>query len=89
MIKIIKAVYVEDYVVTLEFSDEKFTHYDFVSLVAKDGLLVQALKDKDYFKEFFLELGAICWKNGLELSPHSLYEKAKDTGLLFEVDSVA
>jgi len=89
MIKITKAVYIENYVIALEFSDEKYTHYDFSSLTQKEGSLVEPLKDESYFKEFFLELGAICWKNGLELSPHSLYQKSKDAGSLFEANSAA
>jgi len=89
MIKIIKATYVEGYTIALEFSDGKYAVYDFSSLVAKKGSLVQPLRDKAYFKAFFLEMGAMCWKNGLELSPHALYENAKEQGLLSEANFVA
>jgi len=89
MIKIIKATYLNDYTITLEFSDGKCVNYDFSYIVNKEGILAQPLKDKNYFKTFFLELGAICWKNGLELSPHSIYSKAKNTAALHNIDDVA
>jgi len=89
MIKIIKATYLNDYTITLAFSDDKCVHYDFSYIVDKEGILAQPLKDKTYFKTFFLELGAICWKNGLELSPHSIYAKAKDAGTLHDIVAVA
>ena len=89
MIKIIKSTYLNDYTIRLEFSDDKYVHYDFSYIVNKEGTLVQPLRDKMYFKTFFLELGAICWKNGLELSPHSLYAKAREADILHDIEAVA
>lgn len=34
-----------------------------------------ALNDDVYFKQFFLELGALYWPNGLELSPGNIHRK--------------
>jgi hypothetical protein len=82
MIKIIKATYIEEYSIKLEFSDNTFSAFDFSYLLTKNTSLTNPLRDRDYFKEFFLELGALCWKNGLQLSPSSLYQKAKESGKL-------
>jgi len=44
------------------------------------------LKDDEYFKQFFLELGALCWRNGLELCPDSIHQKlAEKHQLHYEV----
>jgi hypothetical protein len=82
MIKITKAKYKSDYKIDLYFSDEKHGVYDFARLVAKAGPMVQPLRDPDYFKGFFLELGALCWKNGLELAPAALHQELADKDLL-------
>ena len=82
MIKIIRATYIKDYTIKLEFSDNSSASFDFSYLLSKNTELTNQLKDQEYFSGFFLELGALCWKNGLELSPSSLYQKAKDLGKL-------
>ena len=82
MIKIIKATYKENYTIKLEFSDHHFSDVDFSYLLSHKTQLTNPLNEKSYFKDFFLELGALCWKNGLELSPSSLYQELKASGRL-------
>lgn len=89
MIKITKATYINDYIVKLEFSDNSFSNFDFSYLLTKNTELTNPLNDQKYFQTFFLELGALCWKNGLELSPSSLYQKAKDIGTLHKSEVAA
>ena len=89
MIKIIKATYIAGYTIRLEFSDHYFSEVDFSYLLSKNTALTDPLKDKTYFKDFFLEMGALCWKNGLELSPSSLYYKAKESGRLHKGEVAA
>lgn len=89
MIKIVKAVYVSGYTVELYFSNGKKGSFDFSDLVSRQGELVTPLKDTAYFQQFFLELGAICWKNGLEFSPSSLYRKLEQLHLLRNDDQAA
>ncbi|NKQ41836.1 MAG: DUF2442 domain-containing protein [Sulfurovum sp.] len=62
MIKIVKASYVEGYVIELEFSDRKCVAYDFSYLLEKKGSLVQPLRQQEYFQAFFLELGLFVGK---------------------------
>ncbi|MGD0959630.1 MAG: hypothetical protein ABSB19_07475 [Methylomonas sp.] len=51
-------------------------------LIDRQTELVIPLQDADYFSDFFLELGALCWKNGLELGAGSLYKKPQEQGKL-------
>ncbi len=89
MIKIIRAEYIDGHRIKLYFSDHTMADVDFSYLLSKDTSLTNALKDKCYFKDFFLELGALCWKNGLSFSPTSLYKKAKESGKLRESEEAA
>ena len=79
MIKVIHASYLGDYQVALVFSDSTEAVYDGKSLLSRDGALVDALRDEDYFKRLFVEAGAVCWPNGLELAPARLYEVSRVT----------
>lgn len=80
MIKIVKADYLSDHQVRLAFSDGAHGDHDFSSLLANDSMLTRPLKDTDVFKTFFIELGALCWNNGLEFSPVALHQKLQSTG---------
>ena len=82
MIKIVKAEYARDYRVDLTFSDGARGTYDAAALVTRATVLTRPLQDKARFREFFLELGALCWKNGLELSPAALYAELAAQGVL-------
>lgn len=82
MIKIIKAEYIEHKTIRVWFSDQTAGNYDLQPLLDKQTELVIPLQDEDYFKQFFLELGALCWKNGLELSPGNIHNKLRQQGKL-------
>jgi hypothetical protein len=89
MIKIVRATYLRDYLLSLEFSNGAQGDYDLAPLIAKDTEMVRPLRDPGYFQSFFLELGALCWKNGFELSPEAIYRRLKETGYLILRDQVA
>ena len=82
MIKIVKAEHIDQYRIRLTFSDGKQGDYDMASLLAKETALTQPLQSTENFKDFYLELGALCWKNGLELSPSALYQELLTAGKL-------
>ncbi len=82
MIKIVKAEYLEHKIIRLWFSDQTVGDYDLQPLLDKQTELVTPLQDEVYFKQFFLELGALCWKNGLELSPGNIHFKLREQGKL-------
>lgn len=69
MIKIIKAEMIGQTQLRLTFSDGTQGDYDFAPLLAKDTVLTRPMKTPEIFNDHFIELGALCWKNGLEFSP--------------------
>ena len=82
MIKITRAVYRSDQEIKLHFSDGSFGVMDFSEILAQKTSLTLALDDTVFFQRFFIELGALCWPNGLEFSEGSLYKKLEAAGKL-------
>lgn len=75
MIKITQAQYLRQRILRLYFSDGSHGDYDLQPLIDRQTELTAPLGDEAYFKQFFLELGALCWRNGLELSPGNIHRK--------------
>jgi len=82
MIKIIQAQYLEQRILRLWFSDNSQGDYDLQPLIDRKTELTLPLENEFYFKQFFLELGALCWRNGLELSPSNIHRKLAQQQLL-------
>ncbi len=74
MIKLIEARYRGDFQVTLSFSDGKEGIFDGRGVLQRCGPLLDPLRDEAYFRRLFIDAGALCWPNGLELSPARLHE---------------
>jgi len=74
MIKVIAARYLGDFQVALQFSDGREGVFDGHTLLDRSGSLLEPLRDESYFNRLFIDAGALCWPNGLELSPARLYE---------------
>ncbi len=74
MIKLIKAHYLGDFCVALTFSDGRQSVFLGRELLQRNGPLLVPLRNESYFKRVFIDAGALCWPNGLELSPQRLYE---------------
>jgi hypothetical protein len=81
MIKVLEARYLGNYQVELVFSDGKEGVFDGSALLLRTGGLVVPLRDESYFKRLYIDAGALCWPNGLELAPSRLYENCKVTAL--------
>jgi hypothetical protein len=73
MMKIVRTKWEKDYVIALAFSDGSKGEYEFAPLLAKDTPLTVPLQETAVFQSFFLELGALCWPNGLEFSAAKLH----------------
>jgi hypothetical protein len=82
MIKLVAASVLHDRVLRLTFSDGSEGDLDFAPILVRDTVLTRPLSTAEYFATFFLELGALCWSNGLEFSARSLHEKLKQLGAL-------
>jgi hypothetical protein len=87
MIKILHAEVIADHMVRLAFSDGSSGELDLTALVDRDTEMARPLKDPAFFADCFLELGALCWRNGLELSASSLHRKLAQRGALCRADT--
>jgi hypothetical protein len=74
MIKLIEAHYLDDFRLALTFSDGREGVFVGQNLLQRSGPLLVPLHDESYFRRVFIDGGALCWPNGLELSPQRLYE---------------
>ncbi|MBI5438297.1 MAG: DUF2442 domain-containing protein [Nitrosomonadales bacterium] len=77
IIKVIEARYLGDFQVALIFSDGKEGTFDGRVLLQRNGSLLEPLRSEIYFQRLFIDAGALCWPNGLELSPARLYETSR------------
>lgn len=77
MIKVFKAHYLGNFQVALSFSDGRDGTFDGKVLLKRTGSLLAPLRDESYFQRLFIDSGALCWPNGLELSPARLYETCR------------
>lgn len=89
MIKIVKVEPASDFVLRLEFSDGMAGEYDLRPLVERATELTRPLGEPEFFSSVFLELGALAWRNGFELSPSAVYRELSEKGALRRVRSVA
>jgi hypothetical protein len=74
MIKVLTTRYLGDFQVVLSFSDGAEGVFDGHALLQRSGPLLEPLRDEAYFRRLFIDAGALCWPNGLELSPARLHE---------------
>ncbi len=68
MIKITQAEYLQDKTIQIHFSDGSWGDYDLQPLIDKQSTLTKEIEGQVNFQQFYLEMGALCWRNGLELS---------------------
>ena len=79
-IKVIKAEYLNDYLINIEFSNGFRNIIDLKEELW--GKIFEPLNDQNYFKNFKLNVFTIYWENGADFSPEFLYELAKKQELL-------
>lgn len=70
---VVEGRHVKDHMVEIKFNDGTVKIVDFQHYIDKGGIFSQ-LKDKEYFKRFFIDLNTICWPNGADVAPERLYE---------------
>lgn len=77
MIKLLSAEYTENGLIAVEFSDGNKGVFDLSAyLNERTGSLLVPLADEGYARRCFIDAGALCWPNGLELSAERLHELA-------------
>jgi len=89
MIKITQAEYLQDKTIQIHFSDGSWGDYNLQPLIDKKSTLTTEIEEKVDFQQFYLEMGALCWRNGLELSPSSIYHKLEQQQKLHQSEKVA
>jgi hypothetical protein len=82
MIKIVAAEQINDHEIRLRFSDDSHGIFDFAPFIAAGTPMTGPLRDPDFFRRFYLEMGALAWPNGFDLSAASLQRKLDDDGRL-------
>lgn len=66
----------------LRFSDGASGIFDFSPFIEANTPITAPLRDPDFFSRHFIELGALAWPNGFDLSAGSLYQRLRDSGAL-------
>jgi hypothetical protein len=74
---VIRAEHEEDFRIHLTFNDGTEASVDFESWLS--GPVFEPLKDRGYFRTFFLDGGTVAWPNGADIAPETLYEAAQAT----------
>lgn len=72
---VVAAKYLSDYKIHLTFDNgiEKIAD---CSKWLKGGIF-EPLKDKEYFKQFFVDSWTISWENGADIAPETLYKESE------------
>ena len=77
MIKLLDVKTISTHRLELSFSDHSHGIFDGARyLSSRQGPLLENLRDPAYFARCFVDAGALCWPNGLELSAARLHELA-------------
>ncbi len=80
VIKVLNARLIDQFKLTLDFSDHTHGVFDAGAYLAtRSGPLLDKLRELAYFEQFFIDAGALCWPNGLELSPARLHALSEIT----------
>ena len=63
----------------LRFSDGAWGEFDFGPFIAANTEMTAPLAEPAFFKRCFIELGALAWPNGFDLSAESLYRRLEES----------
>ncbi len=76
LIEVIKSKYIKGNQIYLHFNNGDSGLVDLTKYTARSGVF-EPLKDNNYFKKvrFSRNLGTICWPNGADIAPESLYDE--------------
>jgi Protein of unknown function (DUF2442) len=85
MIDVVSVKPLGGYRLRVAFSDGSAGVHDFSATAARDGEMVQPLKDPAFFARVFVELGALAWPNGFDVDPIALHDRMAAAGELTQV----
>lgn len=74
---LVKAKYVKDFKISVEFADGSKGIADLKSIINKGGVFSE-LQNSEKFKKFFIhkELNVLTWANEIDIAPETLYALA-------------
>lgn len=80
MIKVLNVRLTDTFKLEIDFSDHTQGVFDAAAYLSiRSGPLLDALREPAYFQRFFVDAGALCWPNGLEISPARLHDLSSVT----------
>jgi Protein of unknown function (DUF2442) len=82
IVKITAVAPLTNHELTVTFSDGSSGVFDFTSLVADGGPMVEPLRDEAFFRRVFIEFGVLAWPNGFDIDAIALHRDMKKLGLL-------
>jgi hypothetical protein len=71
---VVRAEYRNKFRIQLTFNDGTIETVDFSQWL--EGPVFEPLHDAQFFRRFFIEAGTVCWPNGADIAPETLYEAA-------------
>ncbi|MCL4874205.1 DUF2442 domain-containing protein [bacterium] len=74
---VLKAEHIENYKLALSFEDGKTGIVDLSGYIEKGGVFSR-FSDFDYFMRFYVddEADTVCWPDGVDIAPETLYHEA-------------
>ena len=75
--KVVRAHYADEFRLHLRFDDGLSASVDFAPWL--EGPIFEPLRSVEYFRRFLVDGGTVCWPNGADIAPETLYETAKST----------
>lgn len=82
LLKIIRVRHAGDYRLDIIFDDGAHGVHDFAWLFDRVGPMNEPLQDQAFFARVFLEVGALAWPNGFDLSPWNIRRRMTDANEL-------
>ena len=79
-----EAEYLDNYRLKLKFNNNEVKQVDLSSELY--GEIFEPLKNKDFFKDFFISHNTIEWKNGADFAPEFLYEISQNNDNMNEYE---
>jgi len=76
MLKILDVTYKSSYTIIANFNNNVVKEIDLSDELY--GEIFEPLKDKAFFKSYYLDCNTICWPNGADFAPEYLFEIGKD-----------
>ena len=74
-----EATYIKDYQLQLKFNNDEVKKVDLEDELY--GEVFEPLKNKEFFKNFFISHNTVEWENGADFAPEFLFEKGEEINL--------